>query len=566
MRTLILWMLLHLFLTAGYSQVVDYADRKVNLDVRNRTLREVFTLLSDQTSVGFSYSGYNDQRLVSIYCTQKTLREVLDMLFFGEPCTWQMKGRFVILKCYQSATAKNHVLLMGYVFRASDSSRINLASVYRADSRQSTLTNEQGFFAMEFTSSETEFILHFARHGFFDTLVRVPAGQKDPLRIPMRSQPISLPEIEHKPVASTPTDTTKRLDASTDDDRLVGFRKRFRSLDHNFRNIRDTFFTRFSFSLIPRFSTNRLLSVNTVNYFSVNFLSGYSRGLRGLEMGLISNIVDGPAAYVQIAGVGNLVTGHFSGFQMAGIYNLNYKRTDGFQLSGVMNLTRKLNGMQATGIFNRSDSVNGMQLSGVLNDARYVNGVQMASVLNRAHKVKGAQIGFINLSDSCIGAPIGFFSFCRYGYHKIGIEADELLSTSLVFGSGSDHFRNIYLIGTTTGSERLWFYGLGIGSTVRLSGKWYLDLAATTRQIQSADKPGPSLNLLNRFSVGVEYAPFKGISLGLAPTFNVHVSDIHGDQFELVRSHLPGSYFYNQTNGDHNVKMWPGLQMAIRFF
>jgi hypothetical protein len=73
-------------------------------------------------------------------------------------------------------------------------------------------------------------------------------------------------------------------------------------------------------SLLPFIGTHGRLSGNVINDYSINFLGGYSRGTRQLELGFFFNLDRGDVRWLQIAGFGNMVGGNFYGIQDSGIF------------------------------------------------------------------------------------------------------------------------------------------------------------------------------------------------------------------------------------------------------
>jgi len=555
------------FCLAAQAQAIPYMERTVSLSAVDQPIAEVLKSISEQTSVVFSYTQFNDQKRISINCYKKPLRIALSEILSTSNCMYKSKDKYVIIKCSESPEPLVNSIISGYIYNAADSSKIDRASVYIPANRRSSLTNEYGYFFISITETSPKIQLSVAKQNYYDTTVVLYNPKECSVVIYLHPKPvIKETNFVPEPVKSEPFATAKRdtVIAETPD-YLKKFRSKFKNASSNFKNITDTLFSGFSVSLIPPISTNRLLSVNTVNRFSLNLLAGYSKGLNGMEIGGIVNIDGGDAKYFQIAGIGNIVSGNFSGFQTGGIFNINHQSTNGMQVGGIYNRTRKLKGWQISGLINNADTVKGSQLAGFINDADLVQGVQIAGFINNARKVQGVQLAVFNFSDTCSGAPIGFFSFVNKGYHKIGLEVDELSFGTLSFGTGSDYFHNIFLGGINLFHRDIWSYGYGIGTGYEFSKKWNLAVDGTSRQLQSADYSQIRLNLLNRFFLGVEFSPHSKIRVGIGPSYNVMVADVTGDNYFPVSKVLPSAFMYNQTNGDINVKMWIGGTLSVKF-
>jgi len=576
------------FYTAGFlslqAQEVPYLDKPVNLDISDRSIAEVFRSISEQTSVVFSYTRFNDQKKISVNCYRKPLRIALNEILSTSGCTYKLKGKYIIIKCPDAPKPPAFSDLSGYVYNAADSTRIDLASVYVEKTRHSSLTNEEGFFILSCPEVSPKILLSVAKENYYDTTVAIYNPRESSLRIYLHPKPAVKEKTETviQPVKPDTVLTEKKDSLNVrPEDFLKKFRAKFKTFNTNFKNITDTLFSGFAVSLVPYVSTNRLLSINTVNKYSFNVLAGYSKGVDVLEIGGVMNIDDGNVRYFQVAGVGNIVSGNFSGLQLGGIVNMNKQRTNGMQVAGIYNQTGKMNGwqiagilnqaedhargMQLSGLVNKADTMDGFQLAGFLNEAEYVRGVQVSGFINTAKKLHGVQLGFLNFSDTCSGAPIGFFSFVKKGYHKIGLEADELFFGTLSFGSGSDYFHTIFLGGVNMLQRDIFSYGYGIGSAYKISKRWTVSLDVTARQLQSTAHSQIRLNLLNRALLGVEYAPFPKLRIGLGPSYNVMVSDITGDNYSLVAGVLPSRLLYDTISNDIHVKIWMGATFSVRF-
>lgn len=88
-----------LFLVLGFLAASGFASNRVTIDVRNRTLAEIFSELMTQTGKDFVYASDLplDER-VSLRATDAPLKNVLRELFRDTDIEYRMKGKRVILK------------------------------------------------------------------------------------------------------------------------------------------------------------------------------------------------------------------------------------------------------------------------------------------------------------------------------------------------------------------------------------------------------------------------------------------------------------------------------------
>ena len=567
------------------AQAIPYLERPVTINFSNAPIADVFKSLSRQTGVVFTYSSFNDQEKISIIVNQKPLRIVLNQTLSGSRSIYKIKDKYIIIKPAEPAISQTYVVLSGYVYNATDSSRIDRASIYIESSKRSSLTNEYGYFILSNIDASSAIKLSVAKQNYDDAVLTVNTTKDTLLAIYLHPKSVTKSNIDTIAASTIQKDTLENISinnsSSDQSDFLEQLRSNLNDFNSNFKNITDTLFSNFAVTLVPYVSTNRLLSVNTENRVSLNLLVGYSKGVKIAEVGGLMNIDDGSVKYFQMAGIGNIVSKNVSGMQVAGILNINNERTNGFQIAGIYNETYVMNGfqvagivnrstghvrgMQISGVVNRTDTASGFQLSGLMNNSDYARGIQIAP-FNFARKLKGVQLGVFNFSDTCKGIPIGFLSFVKHGYHKVELSADELHFTTFSFGTGANAFHNIFLGGYNFSEPGIYTYGYGIGSALKLSRKWSFTFDVTAQQIQSADYSEISVNMLNRFYAGVEFTLFSGMRICLGPTYNVLASDINSNHYYQIENILPADLLYDQTHGEINIKTWVGLKASLKLF
>ncbi len=611
------------------SAQTPYLEKEVSLRSGTYSYEELFKQISTQTGVVFSYTGFDSKQRISVKFDKQPLRIVLNALFDSDShrngnCTYKLKGKYIIVNCKpaqkpkpeNSSSDKSNIIVNGYILNAEDSTEIEESSVYLRQNKQSALTNEYGYFNLSFPKTADIISISVAKEDFKDTTVVIVSKQQNTLIIYLRpkSAPVSVMVNDSLRITLS-IDSVKpaKTDLADTIPSAATFWERFAKRRANLRNISDTLFSNVSFSLFPPISTNRLLSVNTVNKFSFNVLVGSSKGISGFELGGLVNFDYGNVKYVQIGGLANLVSGASSGVQVAGlvntagkdvagvqvaglvnldrgkvnyvqvagianlvkdtvtgiqiggIANLNGSYTKGIQIGGIYNHSRNVFGLQLAGIANYGDTVSGGQLAGLVNTANLVNGFQLSGLVNRAEKVNGVQIGFINVTKSITGVPIGFLSFVKNGYHKVELACDENLLGTLSFRTGVDAFHNILIGGIQfSGGRSIWTFGYGVGSALRLGKKWYLNLDLTAQQVQ-IDKTDYAYNLLTKSFVGVEYRFGKKFSIAAGPTINWYSSE-NNAATDPVWSRIKQKTLASFTDGGYSNQLWIGAKLALRFF
>lgn len=587
----------------AYSQTVPYAERLINLRVSKQSIIEVFKLISNQSSVVFSYTqNFNDKQIISIACSKKPLRLVLNDLLKETNCTFKFKDKYIIIKCDVKPMPPPSIIT-GYIYNANDSTPLPDASIYVKQTRQASVSNSFGYFQLSYTNKLPTLSVSFAKETFKDTNIVVYNESKKTITIYLFPKPIEKIQI-------TPNDTLVKKDSVrttalvidsniSKPNKLSSFFNRLKRKNPNIRNISDTLFSNFSIGLVPKISTNSLLSFNTINKFALNLLVGYSKGINGAEIGGFANIDYGDVKYLQIGGAANIVFGNVKGAQIAGIinatekntlgaqiagaFNLNRGKLEGLQVSGVLNYNRKLltgaqiagfgniaktkvTGLQISGFFNHSKKVEGAQIAGCYNLADSITGLQIAGLANTAKFIKGMQLAPFNFADSVVGIPFGIFSYVKKGYHKLEVVSDEIGFTSIGFGTGVEKFHNVIMIGGNYRKTDLLTVSYGLASNFKLSQNNYLAIAVSQNYIHSLSNTDQFYsNSLSKAYIGFERKINTKLRISIGPTFNVLTADLNDPQYLQQFNTLPLNQFYNQNFDDSNVKMWVGGSIHFKF-
>lgn len=402
---------------------VPFLEKSVTVNASNQTFAEIFRIISNQTGVVFSYNSkqFDDQRKTSVSFYNKPLRVVLNALLKPVSCSYKLKKKYIIIKYSEPLppAKKSTYTISGYLVSAGDSAKVKDASIFIKSTKQSAITDSFGYFKMVVSAETGDLSLSIAKENYKDTALIITGSTDKELWLTL--SPIHIPTVEitilpQEPALETPIDTPAPIliiDSTAKDTitPISKFWQKQKELNANFRNIRDTLFTKVSFSLVPPLSTNKLLSYNTINKLSLNVLIGKSKGIDGLEIAGLLNYDFGDVQYVQMAGIGNIVGGNVKHVQTGGVFNIVGGNTDGVQAGGIFNVVNGYyHGVQAGGIFNIVEKeVEGVQLGGIFNHAAIVDGLQVGGIYNVSQtNVTGLQIGGIfNYAHNIYGLQIG---------------------------------------------------------------------------------------------------------------------------------------------------------------
>lgn len=585
-------------------------ERRVNLEMKDKTIEWVLTEVGKQADISFSYNpeAVGSSQKINLNIDNQPVRYVLNELFGGN-MTYRERGKFIIIQPYRH-NKKNIAIVEGYL-TDNDGKLIANATVYSQAQNTAVATNEFGYFRLELETSDTSEQVNIKKRGYDDVLLTPVRGKTTFVQLPLSEKENST--INQQTLMLNPLGiVNKEMLAASE------------NLDESFKRVAQL-------SFLPHLGTNNLLSGSTSNLFSINILGGFVESVKVFEVGGILNIVRKNAGVFQSAGVANFVGGKFIGIQSAGLLNRVGKNFYGLQFAGVGNRTggdhrgmqgasvfnsvagsfsgiqssgvinsakNKSTGLQAAGVLNTADKLTGVQAAGVLNTAKNFQGSQMASVLNYSSKgkglqiaavvniadtlsgvqmsgllnvagvMKGVQIGIVNIADTCSGVSLGFINIIKKGYTHIDIYATETFLANIAYRGGTNRFYTILMGGINpqlVGDEMLYTYGLGAGTSFANNKKLRYDLDLIAQNV-SLGTLTDDINMLYRLGFSANYPIAKKLSLTLGISYNFYLVDSTTPQYETVFSKLPPYFISNEQAGDgRNIKTWFGLKAGIRF-
>lgn len=597
-------------------------ERKISISLKNEYLDVSLKKIADAGGFTFSYNPaiIDARKLVDAEFVNRSVRQVLDKIFKGT-IHYRVRGKYIILTSAKENSAnKERAIVTGYVVDEATGERLKDVSIYDPVTLSSAVTDSYGYFEIKIDRPPSDIILSVNRRFYSDTLVSVEPGDRGldiPIRINREKITILADSVSQKLKRfwKKQAHLLQNINLENIDDTIYRMSQislvPFVGSNHKMSGhvINDYSFNIFGgYSLgVEKLEIGGLVNLVRGDMKGVQFagiFNGVGGQLEGVQLAGILNATRDETRGAQLAGLVNLNGGQATGSFMAGVLNLNLKETQGLQLAGVNNISVKdqkgpqlagvfnlsaqdadplqlagvfnlvaknMKGFQGAGIFNvTGKNLHGSQLAGVFNfTGKELKGTQIAGVLNFASRVKGIQIGLINVSDSIKGVPIGFLSLVWKGYHKIEISADEIFYNNLSFRTGVRQFYNIFTAGakpaTYKASETFWTFGYGFGTAPRLSRKLFLNVDLTANQIMYG-KSIEAVSLLNKLYLGFDYQAFKGMSLTFGATLNGHITENSLDSYPVLFSDYQPKIFYTHDLGvNHNVKMWLGAKVGVRF-
>ncbi|MCF6405953.1 hypothetical protein L3C95_23840 [Chitinophaga filiformis] len=510
---------------AGYAQ--SPLNKTVTVDADRQPLAVVLDNISMQGGFHFSYvkEFIHDDSLVTVHVTNKSVKQVLDMLFQGN-FQFREIGNQIIIQPGTSSKEKWFVV-SGHVKDAVTGSPISNASVYERMQLISTMTNDQGYYKIRLREREkTAAMLTVSKELYRDTIMLIIAGHDQELDASIKpAPPIQLSVVDVNKYSHVEQTMFGRF--------FLSSRQRMQSL-----NLSD-FFTKqpYQYSLVPAIGTHGKIGSQVINKFSLNLIGGYTAGLSGVELAGVFNIDQKNVKWVQIAGISNIVGGRMTGVQLAGVHNHTMDSLKGVQAAGVSNmLKRGFRGAQLSGIYSQTGgeskgaqlsgaishaggNTEGVQAAGVIGVARgTVSGAQLAGGVNYAQGIGGAQIGgMVNVNiDTTNGAQIS--GAINYTSRLKGAQIAGLVNVNIDTTSGAQISGAINYTSGLKGAEIAGLVNVNIDTT---NGAQISGAINYTRRLKGAQIAG-LVNVSIDTTIGtqisglVNYAGIlKGVQIGL---------------------------------------------------
>ncbi len=475
---ILLWLLYHAWQVNAQNNL-PILDRRLTIKITNQPLAKVLNIISETANFNFSYgNNIKINRNVTIHAENRTVKEVLDQLF-NQQITYQQIGNHLILqkKIIPKNTTqiqgnnvtptKYNYRVTGYVRDLYSGNGLTNVSIYEKQSLASTLSGDFGYYELPLSSKDSKIFIRYTVQGYMDTIILIPFANNGLIELNLNltsSNPLmQYDETEILDTADIgfhipPIDTSDTLvKDSLTRTKLTWDGNHFKKIKvsetqfgkwfiNNYqrlseKNISDSFYRDWQFTLIPPLGTNGRLSGLVTNRFSLNTFIGYNGGVDGAEFGGLLNIVKHNMQGAQFAGFGNMVGGHVKGAQFAGFFNHNLGDLQGFQAAGFYNVNHGYaNGMQASGFFNMNlKSMEGMQVAGFLNiNKDFLNGAQAAGFVNvNGGSINGIQVaGFVNANRRDLnGAQVAGFVNMNGGDVN-GIQAAGFVNIARVVEGG----------------------------------------------------------------------------------------------------------------------------------
>ena len=307
-------------------------------------------------------------------------------------------------------------------------------------------------------------------------------------------------------------------------------------------------------------------------------------GLGGAQIAVGANIARGDSHGVQIAAGANMVDGDFRGWQTAAGANVTSGRLRGLQAAAGLNSADEASGLQLSAGANVARSLHGTQLGlvnvagtadgfrlGVINAAQKTHGFDLG-VLNVARETHGFQLGVVNVAARADGESFALLNLIGDGIHSLSLYGSDALLSNVGLDLGGRHlftsFSFSYQPGDavaagplhlTRGSRR-WGYGGGIGwrQPIGVGPIDHLDIEAVTTNLvpELSDGDGVTLDTL-RVTLALALLPRVSVLVGVGANVMVG-TDSH--DFDGLGAGWGGTYH----DGTTTVRLYPGFLLGLQ--
>ena len=157
----VMMMMLAMFALQAQTKGAD-ETRKVTMNMQKVPVREILDEIQKQTGVTFSYESSLLKELpkTSFKADDEALPDCLKRLFANLPVVYKLTGNVVILK-----RKPKQVTVSGFVRDAKSAESLIGASVYEANTRMGTASNNFGFFSLTLPGGDATILASYIGYG-----------------------------------------------------------------------------------------------------------------------------------------------------------------------------------------------------------------------------------------------------------------------------------------------------------------------------------------------------------------------------------------------------------------
>lgn len=609
MNNKIRYFLLILMLVLAVQNSSSQIDlhRKISINVQNLLIPQTLHVIEQDNHFFFAY---NTRQIptdrVSICERNIALKRALDKILSNR-FAYTTIGNHVILRLKKTNTESDDFIILGVV-KSSNGFPLDSAIVYAVKENKAVITNDDGTFHLRL--KEPSQYVHISCPNYKDTLlIAETLNSEKTIKLYRRfTNTIASPlEARDLDVSSSQTQFEKLP--------LVRNLVPQSALYLN-QQVKTIHLIPVQVSFLPGMGSQQLTKGLNVNYFSLNILAGYSKGISSFEIGSLANITGGNVKGGQVAGISNIVKGQVNGLQLAGVFNYTFNQIRGAQISGIANIsnnnvkglqlagisnnnkgtvkgaqisgvlntnsrkmtglqlagvaniqTGKITGCQLSGIYGIASDVKGVQLSGIMSHTTHdVSGVQISSLLNKTRNLNGLQLGIVNIADSIEnGIQIGLFNIVKNGYRAFEFTKDETYYCDFMYKTGGKRLYSILNAGIMKNKVGV---GYGIGYIQPIYKRLSVNMDAIYSALLATNSSDTYKGRIINLRLGINYRILKHLTLTSGLSFNHYDPDKKNKTSGSAgRISFRGnsSNIISQAFQNNNKAMWFGWFFGVRF-
>ena len=162
---------------------------------------------------------------------------------------------------------------------------------------------------------------------------------------------------------------------------------------------------------------------------------------------------------------------------------------------------------------------------------------------------------------------------------RLEFSASEVMYGNFALKFGAHSFYNILHLGARwddvpyvdidgqeqTGRFISWSLGYGIGTAIRLSPSWLINLEALSMHVNETEFWTNDLNLLNQLKLLFSVRTGRRSSFFAGPVGNLMLSKRIDEDSGIIGSNIMPYTLWDEINNNRSIKAWIGFNAGIRF-
>lgn len=160
------WLLMCVILISFSKLQAQNPEAQLTFRIKNASMEEFAKRIENSTGYSFIYGEeVRMEKKITLNVRQKTIREILDLVFANEPVSYQLTARHILLQKKKKQTpVSRKFTISGYMTDGTSSETLIGANIVESRQHQGTTTNPYGFYSITLPEGETD--LRFSYLGY----------------------------------------------------------------------------------------------------------------------------------------------------------------------------------------------------------------------------------------------------------------------------------------------------------------------------------------------------------------------------------------------------------------